>query len=183
MRLRRLEAELGDAVALSWRSFLLRPYPDRTRTLEEFRAYTRSWLRAGSDPDAGSFRVWASEAGPPSHSVPPHLVAKAAAALGSAAFRDIEARLFRAYFSENRDITHPGTLRALWHEAGLAEDAFARAEDPALLRQTIDEHNQALERGISAVPAVVMGGREGAVIGARPYDDYRRWVARALEIG
>jgi hypothetical protein len=28
---------------------------------------------------------------------------------------------------------------------------------------------------------VVMDGRDGAVIGARPIEDYRRWIRRALE--
>lgn len=112
--------------------------------------------------------------------MPAHLVAKAAAALGREAFRAVDARLFHAYFAENRDITDPDTLRAIWRDAGLPDDAFARSAAPALVRQTIDEHNQAVERGITGVPTVVMEGRDDAVVGARPYDDYRRWAERAL---
>ena len=81
MRLRRVEEEFAGRVVVEWRSFLLRPHPDPRRTLEKFRVYTQSWQRAAEDPDGGTFQVWQSDAGPPSHSVPPHLVAKAAARL------------------------------------------------------------------------------------------------------
>src|SRR5262249_33867144 len=36
VRLRRLQEEFGERLALVWQSFLLRPYPDRSRTLEQF---------------------------------------------------------------------------------------------------------------------------------------------------
>ena len=180
MRLRRIEDELGDDVRIATRSFLLRPRPDPARTLERFREYTRSWLRPASDPDAPPFRVWATDAGPPSHSVPPHLVAKAAATLGDDAFRRIDQALFRAYFAENRDITDQATLLALWREAGLPEDAFARAADPALAERVFAEHEEALVHGVTGVPAVRMEGRPGLVVGAQPYETFRTWIRRAL---
>ena len=180
MRLRRIEDELGDDVRIATRSFLLRPRPDPARTLERFREYTRSWLRPASDPDAPPFRVWATDAGPPSHSVPPHLVAKAAATLGDDAFRRIDQALFRAYFAENRDITDQATLLALWREAGLPEDAFARAADPALAECVFAEHEEALVHGVTGVPAVRMEGRPGLVVGAQPYETFRTWIRRAL---
>jgi predicted DsbA family dithiol-disulfide isomerase len=180
VRLRRIESELGDHVRIATRSFLLRPRPDPGRTLERFREYTRSWLRPASDPDAPPFRVWATDAGPPSHSVPPHLVAKAAATLGDDAFRRIDRALFRAYFAENRDITDQATLLALWREAGLPEDAFARAADPALAERVLAEHEEALAYGVTGVPAVRMEGRPGLVVGAQPYETFRTWIRRAL---
>ena len=176
VRLRTLEEE--GAVRLEWRSFLLRPHPDPGLTLEKFRAYTQSWLRPAAEPDAPPFRPWEGDAGPPSHSIPPHLVAKAAATLGEDAFHRMHDRLLRAYFGESRDVTDLDTLRTLWREAGLPDDAFARAADPSLLRQVVDEHNAALERGINGVPAVCVAGREGFVPGAQPIETYRRWLAR-----
>jgi predicted DsbA family dithiol-disulfide isomerase len=180
VRLRRIKAELGDDLQVATRSFLLRPYPDADRTLEQFRTYTRSWLRPAADPDAPAFRPWEGGAGPPSHSVPPHLVAKAAATLGPDAFDRIDARLMRAYFAENRDITDEATLRALWRDVGLPDDAFARAADPALVRQTIDEHNEALAYGVTGVPAARIDGVAGLVVGAQSVDVYRRWIERRL---
>lgn len=181
VRLRRLEAELGPRVTLAWRTFLLRPHPDPARTLDRFRAYTASWMRPAAEEDAGTFRVWSSDEGPPSHSVPPHLAAKAAATFGPEAFRTMHERLLRAYFAENRDITHPDVLLALWREVGLPVDGFARTADPALLGEVVEDHNQAVGRELGGVPAVMMAGIDVPVVGAMPYETYRRWVVRRLE--
>ncbi len=183
VRLRRLEDELGDRVHLEWRTFLLRPHPDPSRTLEKFRTYTESWRRPAAEADGGTFRVWSSDEGPPSHSVPPHLVAKAAATLGADAFRAMHDRLLHAYFAENRDITHAATLLALWRELDLPDDAFIRAGDEALLREVVDQHNDAVRREVTGVPAVVMVGNDTPVMGAMPYATYRRWIDRGLEGG
>ena len=177
VRMELLERDLGD-VEVEWRSYLLRPRPAANRDLERFRAYTRSWLRPAAEPDSGSFRVWQGDAGPPSWSVPPHRVAKAAAALSPDAFRRIHARLLAAYFSENRDVTDAGTLRELWCEVGLPESEFARSEDPALLERILDEHNEALEVGVTGVPAVRMADDDVAIVGAHPVSLYRRWIAK-----
>ena len=178
VRLRRIEEEFGERVQFEWRSFLLRPEPDPRRTLEKFRAYTQSWQRVAAEPDAPPFRVWQGDAGPPSHSTPPHLVAKAAAAIGADAFRRMHDRLLQAYFAENRDITDAGTLLVLWRELGLPEDAYGAAEEPALLEETIAQYHEALEHGIDGVPAVRVEGRQGAVIGAQPVETFRHWINR-----
>jgi predicted DsbA family dithiol-disulfide isomerase len=182
VRLRRIEEEFGGRVQVDWRSFLLRPHPDPQRTLEKFRAYTHSWLRPAAEPDGGTFRVWEGDAGPPSHSVPPHLVAKAAATLGEQAFHRMHERLLHAYFAENRDVTDMATLRSLWCEIGLAEQEFRRVADPALLQEAIGQHHEAVEAGVTGVPAVRMEGRDGVVIGAQPLEVYRRWIQRSLEV-
>lgn len=180
MRLRRVEAEFAGRVVVEWRSFLLRPHPDSRPTLEKFRAYTQSWMRAADDPDGGTFRVWQTDAGPPSHSVPPHLVAKAAARLGADAFDRMHLALLGAYFTDNRNITDAATLRAIWSECGLPADALAAAADPALLREVVDQHNEAIELGITGVPAVGVAGADSAVTGAQPLETYRRWIGRLL---
>jgi predicted DsbA family dithiol-disulfide isomerase len=180
VRLHRLEEEFAGYVVLDWKSYLLRPKPDPNRTLEQFRAYTRSWLRPAADPDGGTFRVWSTDVGPPSHSVPPHLVAKAAAALGKATFDAMHLRLMHAYFAENRDITDPDTLAAIWDEAGLARGDLALVGDPELLHATIDQHNEAIRLGVNGVPAVLLAGNDVPITGALPQDAYRRWIRRAL---
>lgn len=178
VRMRRLEEEFGDDLCVEWRSFLLRPEPRPGRDLEKFRAYTQSWLRPAEQADAGEFRPWQGDEGPPSHSVPPHRVAKAAARLGEAAFQRMHERLLRAYFSENRDVTDPDTLRALWTDAGLPEEAFESWTDPELLGQVHAEHREALDVGVTGVPAARMAGIDAVVVGAQPLETYRRWVER-----
>lgn len=178
MRLRRLGQEKSELVEIEWRSFLLRPRPNPGRTLDKFRTYTESWLRPAADAESGEFRVWQSDAGPPSHSIPPHLVAKAAATVGDAAFERMHQSLLHAYFYDNRDITDDETLAAIWVECELPESEFSRREEPALLQQVLREHNEAQEHGATGVPAVRVEGGSGIIVGAHPYDLYERWVTR-----
>jgi predicted DsbA family dithiol-disulfide isomerase len=177
-RLEQLKAELGARLQLEWRSFLLRPRPDAGRDLERFMRYTQSWLRPAAEPDAPVFRVWESSEGPPTHSVPAHLVAKAAAALGPAAFSALHGRLLRAYFEQSRDISGLSTLRAIWSEASLPEAGFAASFEPRMLEQTLAEHNEAVSLGITGVPALRVAGTDAFVTGAQPLATYRRWVER-----
>jgi predicted DsbA family dithiol-disulfide isomerase len=185
VRLRRLEEEYGDQIELEWRSFLLRPerrtHADPAAALEKFRAYTQSWLRPAAEPDGGDFQVWQSDEGPPSHSVPAHLVSKAAQRLGREAFEKIHDRLLRAYFKENRDISRMDVLLEMWLEVGLPEDAFEVASEPALLDEGIRDHREALESGATGVPAMQLAGNPAMIVGAHPIDLYRRWVDRTLE--
>ena len=183
VRLHRIEEEFAPDVRIEWRSYLLRPNPSGRRDLEKFRGYTQSWLRPAAEPDAGEFRVWEGDAGPPSHSVPPHLVAKAAAAHGEDAFRRIHLRLMRAYFAENRDITDDAVLLDLWREQGLPEADFERRREPALLEQVLDEHASAQEAGATGVPAVQLQGNPAIIVGAHPLELYRRWMTRLLAAG
>ena len=48
-RLASVEQAIGPAVAIEWKSYLLRPQPEPGRDLEKFRAYTRGWLRVAED--------------------------------------------------------------------------------------------------------------------------------------
>lgn len=180
VRLRRLEREFEGQLELVWRSFLLRPQPDPRVTLEKFRAYTRSWERPAAEPDAATFRVWATDAGPPSHSIPPHLAARAAARLGREAFDRLHELLLHAYFAENRDITDEETLRDLWAVAGLSPAGFEQWRDPEFLESVMADYRGALEEGITGVPTVRMEGRDGFIMGSQPLELYQRWVRRAL---
>jgi predicted DsbA family dithiol-disulfide isomerase len=184
VRWRRLEAEYAGKIEVQWKSYLLRPTPqesgDPVAALEKFRRYTQSWLRVAADPDAGEFQVWRSDEGPPSHSVPAHLVSKAAARLGKDAFERIHERLMRAYFKENRDISNNEVLLELWLDVGLDEADFADAQDPELLQAVIDDHNEALECGATGVPAVRLEDNPAATVGAHPIDTYRSWIDRTI---
>jgi predicted DsbA family dithiol-disulfide isomerase len=68
----------------------------------------------------------------------------------------------------------------LWREAELPEAGFARLDDPALLKAVLAEHREALEIGVSGVPAVRLEGMDSAIVGAHPIELYRRWVSRVL---
>lgn len=183
LRLERVGAEMGPALRLRFRSFLLRPEPRGEagpEVRERFRRYTEGWLRVGADEPRARFRPWRGDAGPPSHSVPAHAVAHAARRLGADAERRLRARLFEAYFSEGRDTSDPVTLRTLWHEAGLPEDGFVEPGDPGLVDAVRADHRAALELDVSGVPAVRIAGEDFVITGAQPEETYRRWFRRRL---
>jgi predicted DsbA family dithiol-disulfide isomerase len=183
VRLRRLEDAFGEQLRVEWRSYLLRPQAGGRRDLERFRAYTASWERPAAEPDGGVFRPWAGDAGPPSHSVPAHRLAKAAARISDRAFRAMHERLLSAYFSESRDISDVVTQRELWREVELPEAAFAERDDPEIVNQILAEHREAQQGGATGVPAVRLAGNDAIVVGAHPYELYERWVTRILERG
>lgn len=186
VRLRTLEDEYAGAIELDWRSFLLRPdrRPDGGDAIaarEKFRRYARSWERPAAEEDSGDFTVWASDEGPPSHSVPAHLVAKAAKALGPGPFRQMHDRLLHAYFSENRDISRESVQQDLWAELGLPDEGFAVAKRPETLDQVLREHHEAQSAGATGVPAVRLDDNPAIIVGAHPIALYRRWIERTFE--
>jgi len=180
-RLHAIEQEFAGSVELSWKSYLLRPAPEPNRDFEKFVKYTQGWKRAAEEEPAAEFRVWSSGEGPPSHSVPAHLVAKAAATLGPAEFARVHRALLHAYFAESRDISNARTLTAIWAECALPPGELQRVTDPELMARIASEHNEAVEMGVGGVPAVRMLGNDVAITGAQPLEIYRRWVHRALE--
>ncbi len=183
VRLHRLEDAFGDRLQIEWRAYLLRPVKKEGRSLERFRAYTRSWERPAAEEDGGSFQVWSTDVGPPSHSVPAHQVAKAAARVSPAAFRATHQRLMQAYFGENQDISDTDTQRRLWSELDLPPTAFDARDDPAILAEIEAEHRAAREAGATGVPAVQLAGNDAIIEGAHQYPLYERWVTRILERG
>ena len=176
-RLHRLADEQPD-VEVEWRSYLLRPSPGRGRDPERFRAYTQSWQRPAAEPDGAPFQPWSSDEPPPSHSVPPHRAAKAAARHGPEAFRRFHDRLLAAYFEQSRDISSESVLAELWADVGLEPARFAEWEDPEILRQVLAEHDEAIECGATGVPSVRLADREAVITGALPYESYVQWVTR-----
>jgi predicted DsbA family dithiol-disulfide isomerase len=157
----------------------LRPQPpQRRRDLAEFRRYTQSWQRpAAEEPEAG-FVPWASDEGPPSWSVPPHRVAKAAARIDAAAGEAMHDALFDAYFRRSRDITDDRVLQDLWSGVGLDPARFVERDDPELSRRIGAEFEEALANGANGAPAVRMDGAWGVLLGAQPIEVYRRWIEK-----
>ncbi|MBW2294780.1 MAG: DsbA family protein [Deltaproteobacteria bacterium] len=179
--MRGIEEEYGDRVEFEWRSFLLRPSPQAGRSHEKFVHYTNSWKRPGAEDDAGTFRVWETEHGPPSHSIPPHLLVKAAARCGGPERASaVSERLFEAYFAENLDITDLETMKTIWRECGLEPADFEHTGDEDLLQQVLEEHREAMKFGVNGVPAIMLEGNDVAITGAHPRELYRRWIDRTI---
>ena len=182
-RLERLAAEYRDRVEIIWRSYLLRPRAKPGRDAARFRGYTESWAGPGAEEDAGEFRIWSGNESPPSHSVPAHQVAKAAARVGPEAFRSMHERLMFSYFSENRDISNFDVLREIWLAEGLDEADFELAYLEEIEAQIFREHEEARAWGANGVPAIRRVDNDAVIVGAHPEELYRRWIERSLERG
>ena len=180
VRMRRLEDEFGDRIRIHWHTYLLRPEPRGKRDPERFREYTRGWQRPAAEEDAGSFQTWSGQNPPPSHSIPPHIVAKAAEALAPIAARKLHDGLLAAYFTQSRDISSSDVLRELWSGAGLPDDKFPDLADPAAIEMVRKEHADAVALGLTGVPAARLAQNPAFVTGALPYAMYHRWVERHL---
>jgi predicted DsbA family dithiol-disulfide isomerase len=173
---------LGGQIAIEWKSFMLRPAPEK-RQREKFVTYTESWLRPAALEPQATFRVWASESNPPSHSLPALVAGKLAEQHGPDAAEAYHRALLVAYFSDNRTISDVDVQVDLASGIGLdgAEFATQLAEQRSgLAALVVDDHNQAIEIGITAVPTVVMGGAL-AVPGAQDVETYERLVLRLIE--
>jgi predicted DsbA family dithiol-disulfide isomerase len=179
-RVTRIADEFAGQVQIEWRSYLLRPKEKQGRDLARFRQYTESWMKPGAEPDAGAFRVWSSDEGPPTHSVPAHQVAKAAAAVSPEAFEKMHSRLMTAYFSENRDISSFDVLRSIWDEQGLPSSDFEVSHSEAIRAQIFAEYEEARSLGATGVPAMRRADNDAVIVGAHPESIYRRWIERSL---
>jgi predicted DsbA family dithiol-disulfide isomerase len=89
--------------------------------------------------------------------------------------------LFRAYFSEGRDIGDREVLLSIAEEAGVdAERAAAYLDGSAGRAELADSQTEAARLGIQGVPFYVLDGRIG-LYGAQPVETFVRALDQALE--
>ncbi len=182
MRLDKLVEQVGDRITIEWKSFLLRVEP-KTGDREKFIEYTKSWLNPGEQEPDASFTVWASNEGQPPSSVPAQVAHKAVRAFAPDRADDYHHRLLTAYFSENRNIGESDVLLDLAEEIGIDREGLATiASDnhDAFSKMVIDEHNNAIQSNVTAVPTVVFE-HAFAVPGAQPIETYERLIERIEE--
>ncbi len=183
MRVDELKRRMGDQIIVEYKSYLLRTEP-KTQSLEKFVTYTNSWQRpAELEPKAMFTTPWRSGASPPTSSLPAQVAWKAAATFGPAAQDSFHHALLDSYFVQNRNISDFDELFAIAGECGLDPDRFKTVIDEqhvALAEIVWSEHNDAVTRGVTAVPTMVLGGSFG-VPGAQDVDTYERLIARLVE--
>jgi len=179
VRLEKIKQEFGDSVAISWKSYLLRPQK-QPKPMDKFRLYTKSWARPAEQADGGRFREWSTDEEPPSHSVPPAIALKAAAKQDK--FDDYHLALMDAYFYANRNVTGLDTLVSVAVDCGLDRAVFLQdLADPSLASAVVEDHNEALSLGITGAPTVVVDDIL-PIPGAQDLDFYRNVVKKRLAI-
>lgn len=101
---------------------------------------------------------------------------KAAARLGG--FDRFHLAVMDAYFWDNRNVSDASVLIDIAHSCELDPVEFSvLLQDEGLLQVVIDEHNEAVEAGITGVPTVVApGGFQ--IPGAQDLTFYRRLVEK-----
>lgn len=185
MRIDQIEERFGDQVAVEWKAFLLRPEPTGgdPEKHAKFVEYTKSWMRPAEAEPSLTFSVWATDNPQPSGSIPAHVAAKAMAEHAPEATAAYHRRILDAYFAENRTISEPEVLAELAAEVGVDPAGFlahvAERQIP-LAQAAIDDHNDAIQNGITAAPTVVLDGVL-PVPGAQDFEAYERWIERLLD--
>ncbi len=172
---------MGDRITIEWRSFLLRVEP-KTTSRESFIEYTQSWLRPAAMEPRAAFTVWASDAPPPTSSLPAQVAAKTMELHEPDAVFGYHRALLTAYFTDNRDISDLEVLADVAAETGVERAGFVTAfeqHNQALTRAVIEDHNGAIENGVTAVPTVVINNMM-PVPGAQEVDAYQTWIERIL---
>jgi len=95
------------------------------------------------------------------------LLAEAAKEEGPDVFAALNEGLFRAYFTESRDIGDLQVLREAARAAGVPSGRIEQAwSDPVYEERLARDHEAAERTGITAIPTFILGGRwivEGAV--------------------
>ena len=170
MRLDDLKAKYGDKIRIEWKSFMLRPTEQGGKTRAEFVEYSRLWSRMPeTDARLEVTSPWASDDPHPSHSLPALIAFKLVEAHGEPVADDFHHRVFNAYFNENRTISDLEVLAAIAEESGLSAADFTAnfaAQRQALQAQVFDDHNEAIQLGVSGVPFTIVDNQV-AISGAQ----------------
>jgi predicted DsbA family dithiol-disulfide isomerase len=178
-RRRSLERELAGKVQFDRRAYLLLPGQGQRPVHDEYVVSDR--VRAAEMMPELGFAIPEVGQKYPSSSLPAQLVAAAVQDEHPERLPALEDRLFGAMFRELRDISDPAELRAAVRAVGVPVELVERAlADPALRDRVFAEHQDALDAGVQAIPALVVPGY-APVTGAIPLDVLRRAFAEVVD--
>lgn len=167
-----------EPVVVRWKAFELRP-PDAPPLPPEVVEQVRQRIAAMSEQRRQYAReVFGLELRQPAHPSSSRLAHQAAKwAEAEGAGECYRRALFSAYWQAGRDIGDLAVLQSLATECGLDSDALAAALAAGrYLDEVRADSADALEAGISGVPAFVFAGKY-LVTGAQPPETLRRIVA------
>lgn len=180
MRLEQVKGKYGTKISLQYRSFLLRAEIDPTVVFNDYRR--EHWERANEQKDGGTFRPWHGKEPFPNHSLPSSEAAKCAALQGEDAHRRFHLALLKGIFEESRNISDPKVLIQIASEQGLdvppfKEGLLSGSQREVVLREYAEGVNHF---GVQSIPTVIIG-RERAVVGAVPFEEYKQVIDQILD--
>jgi predicted DsbA family dithiol-disulfide isomerase len=181
VRLRKLASELGDRLLVESRAFPLRPAPEAG---VPFKGTYREegWRRcnAMTAEDGITFSPW-PHAALPGWSLPALEAAKCVAKQGDELFERVHLALYRAYFTESRNIGDPDEVIRIVAETGVDRDRFITDYRAGIGRQAVVSDYEAAvnEHGVRSIPAVIVPATGRALVGLADMATYRAAVDEA----
>jgi predicted DsbA family dithiol-disulfide isomerase len=172
---------MGDRVTVEERAFPLRPAPERG---VPFRGTYREagWQRCGemSREDGVTFTPWPHPE-MPGWSLPALEAAKCVAKQGDDAFQRVHLALFRAYFTESRNIGDPNEVIRIVGEQGVDVDRFVADYRAGIGREAIIADYEAAvnEHGVRSIPTVIVPRTGRCVVGLSDTEEYRAAIEDA----
>lgn len=177
-RRRSVAEEYRGRVAFERRTFLLLPGEGQRPAYDAYVVAHR--IKAAQLMPELGFAIPAVGQPYPRSSVPPQLLALRVQRRLPDRLDALEDCLFAAMFRKLADVSQPAVLRACARDAGVPEDEVEQAlADPELKEIAAREHSEAVEEGITGIPALVIPGL-APIVGAVPADLYRRALNQAL---
>ena len=172
--------EIGPALTVTWRAFPLRPAPAAGVPFQgTYRE--QGWRRCGlmAAGDGIVFTPWPHPA-LPGWSLPALEAGKCAALQGAEAFERVHLRLYRAFFTESRDIAHRGEVERIVAEEGVDVDRFRRDYAAGAGREAvIDDYRAAIADGVRSIPTVIVPETGRTLVGLADLRQYREAVDEA----
>ncbi len=132
-------------------------------------------------PDGLQYTPWPHRDHYPNWSLPALEAAKCAERQGSEAFERLHLALYRAFFTESRDIARPDEVARIATESGLDTDRFLADYRAGLGRQAvIADYRAAVQDGVRSIPTVVRPDTGAVLVGLAEAWAYRAAVEDAL---
>ena len=164
------------------RAFPLRPQPVAG---QPFRGTYREegWRRCGqmAAADGITFTPWPHPA-MPGWSLPALEAAKCVAKQGEAPFRALHLALFRAYFTDSRNIGDPNeVVRIVSEQDGVDVDRFVADYRSGIGREAVVADYEAAvnEHGVRSIPTVIVPATERYLVGLADLAAYRAAIDEA----
>jgi 2-hydroxychromene-2-carboxylate isomerase len=172
---------MGDGLVVEERAFPLRPAPERgvpfVGTYRE-----AGWERCNdmSRGDGVTFTPWPHPE-MPGWSLPGLEAAKCVAKQGDDAFRRVHLALFRAYFTDSRNIGDPNEVIRIIGETGVDLDRFVADYRSGIGRDAVVADYEAAvnEHGVRSIPTVIVPKTGRYLVGLSDVDDYRAAIEEA----
>ncbi len=177
VRLHRVRQAYAGVVGLTWKSY---PLIVGERPAMPIPPPSAGARQRAEEEEPGHFSAWKPGVMYPSSSLPAQVAARSARLQGQEAFERYHGALFRAFFTECRDISRREVLLELAREAGLDPGRFeAGLDDGALEEAVLADLEEAREYEGWGIPLAIVGGRY-PLAGAVPEQLYRRAIDLCL---